>query len=228
MAPTANSRLSPFPLRLSNNDSYIDIKPEMLNWAIQRARLGEDASQSAIIQRAHQWISGKKQPTLVQLDTFAKKVMVPFGYLFLDSPPEEPLPIADFCTFGDHPLPQPSPNLLDTIRDMQVRQDWMRDEMMGLEMEPVSFVSSIDKTATAETAAQQIRNSLGFPENWTQDCRDEDDCFTKLRQAADQLGILVFRNGVVLSFYTSILILGNLGKLVKLSIVAGTEQRSNS
>ncbi|MCL2624104.1 MAG: ImmA/IrrE family metallo-endopeptidase [Planctomycetaceae bacterium] len=176
---------------------YIDIKPEMLSWAIKRARLGEDASRSAIIQRARQWISGKKQPTLVQLDTFAKKVMVPFGYLFLDSPPDEPLPIADFRTFGDQPLPQPSPNLLDTIHDMRVRQDWMRDEMIGLEMEPVSFVNSIDKTVTVETAAEQVRNSLGLSENWTQNCKDEEDCFAKLRQTADQLGILVFRNGVV-------------------------------
>jgi Zn-dependent peptidase ImmA (M78 family) len=175
----------------------VNIKPEMIDWAIQRARLGEGARQSHIIQRAQQWSCGKETPTLAQLGTFAKKVMVPFGYLFLDSPPEEPLPIVDFRTFADRTFHTPSPNLLDTLYGMQSRQEWMREEMIGNDMKPISFVKSINKTGTIERAAEQIRENLGLSEHWTLDCQDTDGCFSKLRQAADQLGILVFLNGIV-------------------------------
>ena len=177
--------------------SHVNINPEMIDWAIHRARLGDEASQSQIIQLAKQWVCGEKQPTLTKLGTFAKRVMVPFGYLFLDSPPDEPLPIADFRTFNDEIPPKPSPNLLDTIYGMQTRQDWMREEMLSIEMEPISFVNSIDRTETVEVSAKRVRNGLGLSENWTQNSKDEEDCFALLRQAADQLGILIFRNGVV-------------------------------
>jgi Zn-dependent peptidase ImmA (M78 family) len=175
----------------------INIKPEMIDWAIQRARLDDVAQQSSIIKRAFLWIDCKKKPTLPQLTQFAKKVMVPFGYLFLDSPPDEPLPIADFRTFDDKTPPRPSPNLLDTIYEMQARQDWMRENTLADEVGPVGFVGSISKSEAVETAAVQVRNNLGLPTNWNQDCKDTEECFRKLRQTADQQGILVFLNGTV-------------------------------
>ena len=177
--------------------THVDVKPEMIEWAIKRSQLAENALKSPILQLARQWVSGSKPPTLSKLDEFSRKVRVPFGYLFLDSPPDEPLPIADFRTFDDKTPRNPSPNLLDTIYDMQLRQDWMREEMIANEMEPISFVNSIGTTETIAAAAERIRNSLGLSENWTQNCKDEEDCFAQLRQAADQLGILIFLNGIV-------------------------------
>jgi len=177
--------------------NYVDIKPEMIQWAIRRAQLAKSDLQSPVILFAKQWMHGKEKPTLSKLDTFAKKVMVPFGYLFLDSPPIETLPVADFRTFDDQIPRDPSPNLLDTIYDMQRRQDWMREEMIANEMEPIAFYRSIGQNETIETAAAKIRNSLGLSKNWTQSCKDTDDCFRRLRQAADHLGILVFLNGIV-------------------------------
>ena len=36
--------------------TLIDIKPEMIDWAIQHARLNVDAQESPVIQTAYQWI----------------------------------------------------------------------------------------------------------------------------------------------------------------------------
>jgi Zn-dependent peptidase ImmA (M78 family) len=177
--------------------THVDVKPEMIEWAIKRSQLAENALKTPILQLARQWVNGNELPTLPKLDEFSKKVRVPFGYLFLDTPPDEPLPIADFRTFDDQTPRNPSPNLLDTISDMQLRQNWMREEMIANEMEPIAFVNSVGKTETIVAATAHIRNSLGLLENWTKDCKDEEDCFAQLRHAADQLGILIFLNGIV-------------------------------
>jgi Zn-dependent peptidase ImmA (M78 family) len=69
--------------------------------------------------------------------------------------------------------------------------------MVANEMESISFLRSINQNETIENAAAKIRGSLGLSENWTRSCKDVEECFRKLRQAADYMGILVFLNGIV-------------------------------
>ena len=83
-----------------------------------------------------------KRPTLKQLEDFAKATHTPFGVLFLPERPEEQLPIPDFRTVKQGPL-RPSPELLDTIYAMQRRRDWLREERIEGEAEPLGFVGSV-------------------------------------------------------------------------------------
>src|SRR5260370_42384655 len=101
----------------------VSIKPELIRWAIKRSGLpfGELVERFPNLE---QWQLGDKQPTLKKLEEFAPRTMTPFVYLFLPEPPVEKLPLPDFRTVGDKPIDRPSPNLLDTIHDMQCRQDW--------------------------------------------------------------------------------------------------------
>ena len=61
------------------------------------------------------WEEGEVQPTLKQLETFAKTTRVAIGLLFLNEPPDEPLPIPDFRTMQGHAIDRPSPDLRDMI-----------------------------------------------------------------------------------------------------------------
>ena len=63
--------------------TYIDVNPELIRWAIDRSGLSGDASDLALIEKAKTWMLGTKKPTLRMLEEFARKVMVPLGYLFL-------------------------------------------------------------------------------------------------------------------------------------------------
>ena len=45
------------------------------------------------------WERGEQQPTLRQLEQFARRTHAPVGYFFLAAPPDETLPIPDFRTF---------------------------------------------------------------------------------------------------------------------------------
>ena len=42
------------------------------------------------------WLDGTKEPTIRQLEDFAKSVNVPFGFLFLENVPEETVPFPVF------------------------------------------------------------------------------------------------------------------------------------
>lgn len=92
----------------------VEIKPELYRWACERAGFDLQIVASKIPQLLA-WDSGEKKPTIKQLERFADTVHVPIGYLFLNTPPEEQLPIPDFRTPGNSRIGHPSADLLDTI-----------------------------------------------------------------------------------------------------------------
>src|ERR1035437_2790242 len=106
--------------------SRVAVKPEVLDWAV--ARSGQDrAKLKKQFAKLEEWQRGEIDPTLKQLEDFARATDTPFGCLFLDVPPEDKLPIRDFRTVMGRAPVRPSPNLLDTVHLMQRRQEWMRE-----------------------------------------------------------------------------------------------------
>lgn len=104
----------------------VGVNPEMLRWAKERS--GVDPGDLDIrFPKLPEWERQERQPTLKQLERFAKATRTPIGYLFLPQPPVERIPIPDFRTLGARDVVRPSPNLLDTIYLCQQRQDWYRD-----------------------------------------------------------------------------------------------------
>ena len=108
----------------------VSVKPELIRWAIERSRLERSRLQrsdlATTFPKLAEWQRGGSSPTYRQLENFAKETMTPLGYLFLDSPPDEELPIPDFRTVGDTSIERPTPGLLETVEAMQRRQAWMR------------------------------------------------------------------------------------------------------
>ena len=71
----------------------IPVSPRVLIWARERAGMAVADLEGRFPQLVD-WEAEAVQPTLKQLENFAKTVHVPFGYLFLPEPPEMPLPQA--------------------------------------------------------------------------------------------------------------------------------------
>ncbi|EQD25707.1 MAG: hypothetical protein D084_Lepto4C00024G0003 [Leptospirillum sp. Group IV 'UBA BS'] len=119
----------------------------------------------------------------------------PIGYLFLPEPPEESLPVPDFRTMGDVEVRHASPDLLDIIYQCQQRQEWYRD-YARLHQEPeVPFVGTFTADMDVAEAAAQMSAVLNFApgergSTWTEAAQ-------RLRDEADQLGVLVMISGVV-------------------------------
>lgn len=73
----------------------VDIKPNLLSWARERA--GKDLySLERSFPKLADWESGRVKPTLKQIERFAKATYTPVGYFFLEEPPVEKIPIPDF------------------------------------------------------------------------------------------------------------------------------------
>lgn len=176
----------------------VNVKGNLLRWARERADLGPDALRKRF-PKFESWEGDEGAPTLKQLEDFAKFVHVPIGYLFLQQPPDEPVPIPDFRTMVGQPVRRPSPDLLDMIYACQRRQDWFRDYAEWMDEEPIAFVGSLSKDAQVIDAAAQIRATLKFDLEARAACGTWEEALRLFVGHADNAGILVMSSGVVMN-----------------------------
>ena len=174
----------------------VDIRPELIRWARERSRLPGEALTKRFSKLA-EWESGAAKPTLRQLEEFANATTTPLGYLFLPEPPEEALPIPDFRTLADRPIGRPSPNLLDSVFEMQRRQAWLREERIEEGAGPLTFVRSVTPDAAPAKIAAAMRRALAVSAGWTDLHGTWSDALRAFRDRIEAVGVIVVVNGVV-------------------------------
>ncbi len=169
----------------------------MLQWA--RARSGiDDDTWATRFPRFDTWVAGESNPTLRQLQEFARRTYTPVGFFFLDEPPTENIPVPDFRTIGDRPVAGPiTANLLDTLYICLARQEWYRDSQLLNGERPLEFVG----TATLQTPTVQAAASMREQLAWTPRLRERltswDAALTALRENSEAAGVLVMISGIV-------------------------------
>lgn len=174
----------------------VEVRPELLRWARERARLPAEALAKRFPQLSD-WEAGTTRPTLKQLEQYARATRAPFGYFFLPEPPVEQLPIPDFRTMAGRRLERPSPDLLDTIYLCQQRQEWYRDFAQAQGQAPLAFVGAATVTNDIEASAAEIRRALDFDIEERQRASTWTDALRRFVDHADALGVLVMVNSVV-------------------------------
>lgn len=176
----------------------VAVQPEMFRWARNRARL-DDLALMTRFPRLQAWEAGEAQPTLRQLEDYARATHAPVGYFFLPEPPVETLPIPDFRTVADRVILRPSPNLLDMVYVCQKRQDWYRDHAQVTGQSPLPFVGSLSVATPPAEAAAQMRQRLGFSVEERRACSTWTEALRRFIEQADQIGVMVMVSGVVLN-----------------------------
>jgi len=176
----------------------VEVKPELLRWAYKRAGFDVGILTHRFPQLAA-WESGEALPTLKQIERFAKGMHTPVGFLFLQEPPIESVPIPDFRTAASRYIGRPSPDLLDTIYICQQRQEWYRDFARSVGEDHLPFVGSARLTSNVEETAAKIRRVLGFDIEERRNTPTWTDALRRFIDQADSLGILVMCSGVVLN-----------------------------
>lgn len=177
-------------------EQSINVNSELIRWAIKRSGRSLETL-ARYLPRIARWESGELQPTLKQLEKLARKTWTPLGYFFLAEPPEEKLPIPDFRTATDEPVRRLSPNLIDTLHTMQRRQAWMRDYLVEMGHEPLSFIGSAKTSENIESVAKSMRRELDLVAGWAGQIGTWRDALRVLRDSAEAAGVLVVINGVV-------------------------------
>jgi Zn-dependent peptidase ImmA (M78 family) len=124
-------------------------------------------------------------------------VHVAVGYLFLPTPPEEPLPIPDFRTLPGRDVTRPSPNLLDTIYLCQQRQDWFRDYARVHALPALDFAGSATLQDAPERVAEAMRQTLALSIAERRQLPTWTDALRQLISKAEDAGVLVMASGVV-------------------------------
>lgn len=176
----------------------VAVSPNLLSWACDRSGHSQE-SYLKRFPRLTSWISGEVQPTLKQLEDFARATHAPIGYFFLPEPPDEKIPIPDFRTIGGKGIHRPSPELLNTVYICQQRQEWYRDFARSMHESPLSFVGKFQPTADVVGAAAEIRDTLGFDLNARRQMGSWTEALRRFVDQADTAGIMVMCSGVVLN-----------------------------
>jgi Zn-dependent peptidase ImmA (M78 family) len=176
----------------------VDVRPELLRWARERAGLGI-AALARRFPHLSDWEHGETRPTLKQVERFAKATCAPVGFLFLHAPPVERVPIPDFRTVANRFVGHPSPDLLDTVYICQQRQEWYRDYARSEGQAPLPFVGSVRVAGDVVATAANMRRALGFDVEERRRMPTWTDALRRFIEQADALGILVMCSGVVLN-----------------------------
>lgn len=174
----------------------VSVRAPVLRWAIDRSGVSR-ADLRDRFPRLDDWEAGEAQPTLNQLESFAHATSTPFGFLFLQEPPQEALSIPHFRTVGNEVSDHPSPDLLETVQTMERRQAWMKESLVEQGQGPLPFVHSAAVNSSTGRVATDMRRVLGLPDSWAHRHGTWGDALKDLRQRMEDAGIIVVVNGIV-------------------------------
>lgn len=183
-------------------DGTLQLSIKTLEWAANKNGRSLPEFARSLYSRENTTASiARGELTLSQIRKFAEQAKVPFGFLFLPTPPEKFKPdnnLVDFrTTNGNQPL---SENFLDIYKDVEHKQSWYREYLIGIDAPRLEFVGKYkDKYATANNViADDIRKTLNL-NNIEKQISGAEDYFNVLAQHCENVGILVFKNSVVVN-----------------------------
>ncbi|MCJ7514525.1 MAG: XRE family transcriptional regulator [Dehalococcoidia bacterium] len=179
-------------------DAYIT--PEIIEWARKRRNYSIHTLADRIQinpQKIEAWEKGDARPSFDEAQILAKKLYIPFGYLYLSKPPAESFPLPDLRTITKRDHIRPSPDFLDVLYDALRKQDWYRQNQESNGAESISFIGKFTLNDSPEIIAQDIRNTLEIDDNMRQRAANWELFLTDLIRQSETKGILVIRQGIV-------------------------------
>lgn len=141
------------------------------------------------------------QLTISQIRKFADRAKVPFGFLFLPTPPEKYSPDHELVDFRTVNTKQPlSDNFLDIYKDIEHKQSWYRDYLISIDAPKLGFVGKYraEKTIANRIVATDIRTVIGLG-NITTNLNSAEDYYAAIVQRCEDAGVLIFKNSIVVN-----------------------------
>ena len=151
----------------------VKISPRTLVWATERSGLSID-SLFDVYPKALDWIREESEPTVKQLESFAKKIHVPFGFLFLNKLPEETLPLTFYRSNGQI-IENPPLVIKDLVNQIKGKQEWLRDFLIENDYDKLEFIGSLRnyEKINAIEAAEIIRTALKLNQTWYEETKKD-------------------------------------------------------
>lgn len=176
------------------------ITRQMISWAIERSQETPDNIARKLNikpEKLRAWEKGDSRPSIHQAQELAKKLHIPFGYLYLKTPPRERLPLPDLRTTVDTTPRRPSPNFLDVLYDSFRKQEWYREYLQAEGASPLRFVGKFTLGDDSKNVGRDIRDTLEIDDKLRRSCDTWEQFLTGFIRRAEESGILVLRSGIV-------------------------------
>src|SRR5699024_5342193 len=178
----------------------MNIEPTVLEDAIRKSGRSFDEVKQRFTS-FDKWINKELSPTYNQLVDLSKYLRVPFGYLLIKTPIVETLPLLEFRTIDTESIAKPSRELVDTIYDMEIKQDWLRNKLIEEGIEPLPYVGMFDANTDInyKVIVEEIRRTFSLSKDWYKSATSRITTFNLLRDKLSQHGIIIMQNGIALN-----------------------------
>lgn len=173
-----------------------NINKNIIEWAIVR---NGNSIEEFYVQNPNveSWVKEDKNPTVKQLEDFTHKVHVPFGYMFLENPPIENIPLPFFRTGSINETNKVSLNVFHTIQNIQDRQNWLTEYLNELDFPNLNFIGKYNIDDNYKVIVNNIRNILKLDLDWASEHNTWEQALDFLTNQIEEAGIIVTFNGIV-------------------------------
>ena len=165
----------------------VHIEPQILRWIIERRGLNVD-DYCLKNEKFEKWLNGEQDPTFRQAEEFAKNNYVPMGYLYLTEPLVETIPIPFFRSTRRR---VENLNVMDTVKILAERQQWLSNYLRSENFEDLSFVGSIATNMNVGLVASKMHEILDLPMDWAFSLPTVDKAIKDLTDRLEDIGCIV-------------------------------------
>lgn len=173
----------------------VHIEKDVLEWVLQQCQNVAINDETTML--LDKWMTGEKTPTFNQVEKVSKATRIPFGYFFLQEPPVEDTSLLEYRTVHSIDLETPSRDLMDTIHDMELIQDWIKEDLLQKGIDPPDFIGAMNVQSDVNDFANYSRNILGLNLKWFLQGKSSYDSFRYIRNAISNAGVAVMMSGIV-------------------------------
>lgn len=177
--------------------STLNFRVDMLEWAANNIglRLDQVVSKISEAERTQRKLLAGEF-SINQAEDFANLTKVPFGALFLDTPPET-LYKPSIPDLRQSQNAQPlSSSFFEVLDDVKSKQEWFIDFLKDHHAEKLNFVGKFDHNTDTSIIASDIRRTIGLPYDLNSK-KSKEDYLKKMITKCEEAGILVFKNSMV-------------------------------
>ncbi|MCG8510767.1 MAG: XRE family transcriptional regulator [Rhodospirillales bacterium] len=174
------------------------VTPSVMKWARESAKL-DVATAAKKIGRSEdeieQWERGDAMPSFAQARKASEVYKRSLAVFYLPEPPTEFDTLRDFRQLPQGASREWSPELALLIRQVQARQEWLREYSIEEGIDPVPFIGSATLQTPVADLAKSIRDGLELPLEEQMACNSPREALNLWIDHAEYVGILICRQG---------------------------------
>jgi len=176
------------------------VNPDILKWGRNRAGYPVNVVAKKLKvkdEKVENWENGFTKPTFTQAQNIAKLLRIPFGYLYLETPPDETQLLPDLRTIGDISNAEFSLDLKETIETVLYKQSWYRDYRIELGFETLNFIGKYSESNEVSAIAKDITTTLDISIEDRYESENWEKFFNCILEKAEASGIWIMQNSIV-------------------------------